>query len=315
MTNFFSTDEQEEEFRDIPDEVVEGQQAPPAQVKLQRPATPTAPTQPPKQPVQTVEIEEEFEEEVEEDFSEVLSDARLRLEQGRLYELIMNHDLFSGSDADPKAIKYVQKEIRNFAKERMEIMLGMRKETAQVERLEIDFPFNALEVEVLKKLAFTATKGESENSDAYVPEVKKTIEEVPLVSKKVSLNTIGSRRTTPKQTAPLTKKTAPLKRTRRDETVEQILAEEGVTKEELETVFDPNYKPLEKHPELLTPEEVFQRNARLQAKTTKQVRSSSALPMPDLEQVNMMNTQRAQTASAHPQMQTIMNLLTATKKV
>ena len=61
----------------------------------------------------------------------VLSDARLRLEQGRLYEMVMNSDLFEGSDCDPKAIKNVEKEIRNFAKERMEIMLGMRQETSE----------------------------------------------------------------------------------------------------------------------------------------------------------------------------------------
>src|ERR1019366_6683663 len=110
----------------------------------------------------------------EEDFVDVLSDAHLRLEQGSLYKLVMNGNLFQDVDADPKAVQNVQKEIKTFAKERMEIMLGMRKETNTVEHLEIDFPFNALEVEVLKKLASTATKGASEHSDRYVPEVTRT---------------------------------------------------------------------------------------------------------------------------------------------
>lgn len=157
--------------------------------------------------------EEMLEEDDDEDFSDVLSDARLRLEQGKLYEMIMNHDLFSGVDADPRAAKTVQKQIRKWAKEQMEIMLGMRKETSKVERLEIDFPFNSVEVEVLKKLAFTATKGASQNSDNYVPEVKKVVEEVPVVSKKNTLNSIGhAQKTQQKPATPLQKKKEPIKR-------------------------------------------------------------------------------------------------------
>ena len=70
---------------------------------------------------------EEIQEE-EEDFTAVFNDANLRIEQGRLYQMIMNHDIFEGMDADERAVQNVQKEIRKFARERMEIMLGMRQE-------------------------------------------------------------------------------------------------------------------------------------------------------------------------------------------
>src|ERR1035437_9642895 len=87
-----------------------------------------------------------FEEE-DEDMSSVLSDANLRLEQGRLYQMIMNHDMFGETDADPKAIRNVQREMRKFARDRMETMLGMRQEEA-VLRTIVSSPFNDMEVNV-----------------------------------------------------------------------------------------------------------------------------------------------------------------------
>src|SRR5271157_590352 len=152
-------DENEEEvFEDKPEEI-EGEYhgdtwvpkaAPAAQVVAQG-----QPTAGKVAPVVQQEAPEEVEEEAqEEDVSSVLTDARLRLEQGKLYELVMKHDLFEGVDADPKAVKNVQKEIRAYAQERMEIMLGMRQEKPQGENaFPMDlFPFNSMEVEALKAL-------------------------------------------------------------------------------------------------------------------------------------------------------------------
>lgn len=96
-------------------------------------------------------------EDPEEDLSEVLNNANLRLEQGRLYQMIINHDIFGETDADAKAIKNVQREIRKFARERMEIMLGMRHESAKEEV--ISSPFNELEVIALKAIAAQMSKG------------------------------------------------------------------------------------------------------------------------------------------------------------
>lgn len=308
MSDFWK-DENETEFRDIPEEV-SGEEAPPAQIQRTKPTaaqqaqlqgtlTPKLQQQAPApEPVQ-----EYIQDEDDEDFSTVLSDARLRLEQGRLYEMVMNNDLFEGTDADPVAVKHVQKQIRNFAKERMEIMLGMRQEASQ--ETIVSSPFNPLEVEVIKAMARTFSKGATDTPEANA--------EAPVATRQ-GLKPIALK-TTQKQTAqmkpaakPLQQKaTQPVVRKKNDALVDQILAEEGVTKEELDTVFDPSYKPLTKPPGQLSADEIKERNKRTTA--GKQVKSESALPMPTPAQEEMLYTQRAQTAAAHPQMQTILNLL------
>lgn len=325
MSDFWQ-DESEEEFRDVPDEVVEGNQAPPAQVRQARPTaaqqaqlqgtlTPQQPA-PEQAPVQEEQVQEE---ETEEDFSTVLSDARLRLEQGRLYEMIMNNDLFEGTDADPKAVKHVQKQIRNFAKEQMEIMLGMRQEAAPAEAgmSASSFPFNDLEVEALKAIASAATKGATQAPEAQqftaaaTPQVRTGL-------KPISLKTTPRQApAAPKPTAkPLaTKPATPVTKNKRTEAqIEQILAEEGISREEYERQYNPNYKPLQKPVSQMNEAELKEWKRQDALKTNKQVKSPAALPMPTPEQEEMMYSQRAQAASAHPQMQTIMSLLTQKKK-
>lgn len=300
----------EEPFSDIPDEVqldANNQPIQSAPVRLPRPAIPVP-------PVSTGINEENYghaepseetenvdEEEQDEDFASVLTDASLRLEQGTLYKLILNHNLFEGSDADPKAVQNVQKEIRKFAKERMEIMLGMRKEVSTVEHLEIDFPFNALEVEVLKKLAFTATKGATQHSDNFVPEVKRTTEEVPNIPKRSTLNPIGSsRKVNTKSSKPLQNKpSAPVKRTKLDLTIDQIAREEGVPRELLEeNIPGVGGKPLHK----MTEQEILERNRIVDQRRGKQVKSASALPMATEQQQEMLATQHATHIESSPGM-------------
>lgn len=305
----------EDIFNDMPDEAKldengQPRQAPP--VVLTRPPAPSRPVQQaPAQPTYEEQAAEEEEvlEETEEDFSEAMTDASIRVDQGTLYKLILNSDLFEGVEADPKAVQNVQREIRKFAKERMEIMLGMRRETATVERLEIDFPFNALEVDILRKLAFTATKGASENSDRYVPDITRTTEEVPTVGRKTTLNPI--RGSAPKKAAPQAKKqlpskpSAPIKRTRLDLTIDQIAREEGVPRELLEeNVPGMGGKPLHE----LSESELLERNKIAGQRRGTQVRSANSLPMATIEQQEMMAIQRAtQVAGGTPLMAQILD--------
>jgi hypothetical protein len=146
----------------------------------------------------------------DEDYSEVLSDARLRLEQGKLYELIMNHDLFNDVDADPRAAKSVQKQIRKWAKTQMEIMLGMTPDPSSQPASFISSPFNDLEVTVLKKLASAASKGATESEEANTVSAPPA----PVVKKKTTLNSIGPSKTKPQvqPTKPIQKKAEPIKR-------------------------------------------------------------------------------------------------------
>jgi hypothetical protein len=315
MTNYFDQNAEppEEDFKDQPDEIA-GTEAAPVDVATAapRPVRPTTAT------VQLPQAEEEYDEETyggaeELDVSEILSDARLRLEQGRLYEMVLNHDIFDGVEADAKAIKNVIREIRAYAQERMEIMLGMRQEkveqepnTNAYEAFAQIFPFNSLEVEALKAIASTATKGASRDAapleiGPQAPPPRKT------------LNPIGKYAGTVKTTKPpaprplQNKPKTPVTRTRADAAIQRILEEEGVTLAEINEVFDPRKKYLTPE-ELgsLTAEQVIERNRLIKNKT---VPSKSALPMPSPEQIEMAITTRAQQAALHPQMQTIMGLL------
>lgn len=315
MSNYLDEDNAGD-FRDVPDEVNEDQQ--PAGGTLTEAQTANAiptrrvfPTEKTVDLPSAPEIEsDDFNyEEAEEDFTNVLSDARLRLEQGRLYELVMNSDLFVGSDCDPKAIKNVEKEIRNFAKERMEIMLGMRQEASKEASFPLDmFPFNALEVEALKALASAATKGASAEAEPFVgptaPPRKNTLNPI-------SVRGNQTRPATAKQAKPLpTKPTAPVKRTRASEAVQRILEEEGVTLEEVNQVFDPNHRFLTPEElDRLTPEQMAERNRQSKARLGKTVPSRQAVPMPTQEHMDAIYSNRANQAAQNPQMQMIMNLL------
>jgi hypothetical protein len=143
-----------------------------------------------------------FDEE-DEDMASVLSDANLRLEQGRLYQMIMNSDIFGETDADPKAIRNVQREMRKFARDRMETMLGMRQEET-VSKTIVSSPFNDMEVTVLKLLASKMSKGATEETSSPIA--------APSIPKKDGITAISGT-TRPKTAAPLKKEAKSIQRT------------------------------------------------------------------------------------------------------
>lgn len=306
----------DEAFNDMPDEAKLdsnglSMSAPAAAIPRQpRTVPPPMPAQH-QEPEQEYEFDEEtleFMAEQEQAFEDVLSDAHLRLEQGSLYKQIINHNLFEGVDADPKAIANVQKEIRQFAKERMEVMLGMRKEASTVETLEIDFPFNQVEVKVLKMFALKMSGGASETSDNYVPEVKRVTQEVSgpkPTPKKKTFNPIGG--SLQNKTAPVPQPTkrplparpaAPVKRTKLDSTIDQIAREEGIPRELLEENDPYLGKPLNE----LTDTQIVERNRLISKRRGVQVKSANAIPMPSYEQQAFLAESAAGAASAVPRM-------------
>jgi hypothetical protein len=86
--------------------------------------------------------------------------------------MIMRHDLFGETDADPKAIRNVQREIRKFVRERMETMLGIRQEQSTQQTV-VSSPFNDLEVAALKMLASKISKGATESPSVQIPSAPK----------------------------------------------------------------------------------------------------------------------------------------------
>jgi len=322
MNYFNDGDDDGSDFRDIPDEVA-GQDAGVPQVRVNRPAPAPQPVQ--QQPEPEVEYEEEpSEEEQEEDFASILSDARQRMEQGRIYEVLMDHDLFSGQGFDEKAVKYVTKQIRNFAKEQMEIMLGMRSEAPKANVFQAsDFPFNDAEVAALKDLAYVASKGATARDDAQTFTPQAAVQVAP---RRTGLNPIAVKQApkpAPRPSAPAAKPApkplakqapAPVKRDPKTEAaIEQILREEGITREEYERQYPPGYKPLPKPLQNMNEQELAEWKRQDALKTKAQVKSSFAIPMPSAEQEEMLHTQRANTAAQNPQMQVLMAALTKKK--
>jgi hypothetical protein len=96
-----------------------------------------------------------------EEESETLGDAMMRLDQARLYEMLIKHNLFEGVRANPRAVRQVQEEAKNFFMQRLQILLGMKDEP-KVQLTEVKSPFNSLEVDALKDIAAKLTKGASQ---------------------------------------------------------------------------------------------------------------------------------------------------------
>ncbi len=149
-------------------------------------------TQQYQQPEEIYEEEEQYdftEEDVADAFSdeslendeELLNSASLRLEQGRLYEMLAKHDLFGDVNASPKAIANVQREIRQFVNFRLEVLLGMKPDTGRPQpQQKQDFPFTDLEVDLIKKLLSKLSKGATEKYSNTEEEVPAPIQPKPV---------------------------------------------------------------------------------------------------------------------------------------
>ena len=110
------------------------------------------------------EISEESAFDLDDEESTVVYNARLRLDQAKLYEMLINHDLFGDTHASEQAISNVQNELKQFIVKRLEILLGMRQlkpVPEKISRIEYDDRFNDIEVDFLKQLAYKGTKGRS----------------------------------------------------------------------------------------------------------------------------------------------------------
>lgn len=196
-----------------------------------------------------------FDEE-EEDTLAIMSDANLRLEQGRLYQMVLQGDIFADTNADPKAIRNVQREIRKFVRERMETMLGIRQEQPAQETI-ISSPFNDMEVTVLRMLASKMSKGATEevNNRQSGPSLP------PPTPKKDGITSISGslRPQTNATTTPLRKSAAPIK-------AQPALAKKAAP---AKTAPKEDDSTLTKAIEDMTPEELAQHDAAAIARRSK----------------------------------------------
>lgn len=241
----------------------------------------------------TEQIEEVLQEEGYEVFSdedlendeELLTDVSLRLAQGRLYEMILKHDLFENVDAPAKAIANVQREIRQHIRDRLAVLLGIKPDT-QVSAKRQDFPFTEMEVTLLKTLLVKLSNGATEKYKEVPAGVPKSNElssvsapkpqTIKPLSSPKPVQKIAVSKPEPKPAAPQQTKKLPSNPNRVKSKIEEI--------RELEADLDRNYKPLTE----MTPEEKHARNvksARLEA-LKKTPRPAHALPMPSADQAN-----------------------------
>lgn len=273
-------------FRDVPDEVY-GENAPPSNVVG---AAQMSPRQVPSgqqraelvdTPEQTFLDEVLHEEESEEESESFEADANLRIELATLYKMIMNHDLFADTDADPRAVEVVTRGIRKFAREQVEIMLGMRSVAPKTAI--VSSPFNDIEVMVLKKLASTYSKGATETAEANKPQPA-----AKAIARREGLNAIGT-------TKPVTKPVAPAKKALVQKPQAPVQRKVAV-----DQMVD-TYKPPTKEPGQVTHEEFLQRNKEATARQAgrQPAKSTTALPMPSADQEAMFQEHRV-LQSDHP---------------
>jgi hypothetical protein len=233
-------------------------------------------------------------EEDDEDTSISMNDANLRLEQGRLYQMILKHDLFGETDADPKAIRNVQREIRRFVRERMETMLGIRQEQVLQQTI-VSPPFNDMEVTVLKMLASKMSKGATEQTQAApapVPAPKKDgITSISGSLRGDAKPTVISTPTAPKPVAKQPVKNAPAQKPQQS----ALKTEDSLLQ-----------KPIDQ----MTQEELLAYNQAAEQRTaSKYAKKPSGLtPHPSPQQLEAMYTiQASDRISQHAQRMTVIN--------
>jgi len=140
------------------------------------------------------EIQEEAAFDLEEEDVSSVYNVRVRLEQARLYEMLINHNLFDGVEASDQAINNVQKELKDYIITRLELLMGIRQPKAEVrEEIIVEQPFNDVEVDFLKALSYKGTNGASSNGEYTQPEVKRVESEIKPVSRSKGLNPIQAK--------------------------------------------------------------------------------------------------------------------------
>lgn len=228
------------------------------------------------------------------DDSELVSNARLRLEQGRLYEMLLNHDLFGNVQADDRAIKNVQKEIRNFIKERLEVLLGLKPDPRlqPILQNQVDFPFTPLEVDLLKKVLAKMSGGATQQEVYQNPVQAPT----PVIAPPKQFITPLSGSRPPTVIAPKQSKVKVIQKQKPapqsvQEPASSLKFKNEKIKKQLEALGE-NEMPLGKPLHKINKRDLLERNRRITARqAARQAQAVSKLPTPtgDAEQAVMMN--------------------------
>ncbi len=217
--------------------------------------------------------------EEEENESVLMNDVNLRLEQGRLYQMVLQGNIFADTNADPRAIRNVQREIHRFVRERMEIMVGIKQEQA-AQQTTVSSPFNDLEVTVLKMLASKMSKGATEEQSP--PPVQAS-------PKKDGISSISGNL---RPNAPLTA-SKPMVRAPQPAKLAPKQTQKPATK--AKSAIAPDESTLQKPIEEMTPEELLAHNKAAEERSRKKYATmpTNLVPHPTPQALEMMYTQSA----------------------
>jgi hypothetical protein len=241
---------------------------------------------------QAVDEETYTEEELEED-PELIFNARMRLEQGRLYEMLLNHNLFEGTSAHPKAVANVERELKSFIRTRLEVLLGLKPDPKIVpqkqQAVAVQLPFNELEITLLKQVLSKMTKGATEQAESK-PE-QKPVEEKKQAIKPLSIAPVP----------PPAPKKEPVKITVKKPVatfVQKIAAPKPQAQKvapKAQPKTQPAPPPLNKSPYKMSASELMERNKYIserQKRAKAEVPEHLKMPMPDADQLALVYSQR-----------------------
>lgn len=218
---------------------------------------------------------------------QIMSDARLRLEQGRLYEMLLEHSLFGDVQANPQAIKNVEREIRRFIRERLEILLGLKEDPRLAREVQVASQFTPFEVDFLKKLISKTTGGISQQVHAPPPESAVT-GSIRKISNQVAQPSPPARKPSPVSARPSSVRVAPPKKAR-----PQVPAQPAITvktKQGIVEIPEEIEAPLERPVSQMQRSELAERNQRIaerQANKKAQI-PTDRLPTPTPDQAQAM---------------------------
>lgn len=254
--------------------------------------------------------EETYTEEELEDDPELIFNARMRLEQGRLYEMLLNHNLFEGASAHPKAVANVERELKTYIKSRLEILLGLKPDPKivnqqQPQQTGYNLPFNELEITLLKQVLSKMTKGATEK-EPNSP--KPIVVEQETKIKPLSISEPKKMVLPKKEPVKITVKKKPEVAVQNGLPAKQIQAKKPV-----QALREP--PPLKKHPSKMTASELIERNKYImeaQKRAKAEVPEHQKLPMPSADQLTSHYSSRL--AAINPVIEKIIQNLPSSRE-
>lgn len=228
--------------------------------------------------------------------NEVLDSAMVRLDQAKLYKMLIEHDLFQDVDAHPFALKKVQSEIRQFIMDRLEILLGMKKEVKVNQNTTIELPFNDLEIQALKDIAAKLTKGASQTAPEPAKQsLKPVTPQKSNVLKPVSAPAKPA--FTPPKAQPQAIKKAPASASKPPAPVKKQQPQPSPKPAQKKQTAPDIPEHLRKNPFEMTQEELMER-AKYSA-VKKQVKNPEAIPMPNQDQLAAITMNKSMASSVN----------------